>query len=94
MMHRDSPAFELTFAPAAVWGETPESDVLVVYRTKETGPGGHPVYRDVTGTVRAEISDLGEVRMLATGGHQAPRRPSACRALTSASAAETLRRTG
>ncbi|CAM5312080.1 hypothetical protein SCALM49S_09630 [Streptomyces californicus] len=27
---------------------------------------------EATGIVRAEISDRGEVRMLASGGHQAP----------------------
>ncbi|MFF3017678.1 DUF6296 family protein [Streptomyces sp. NPDC057939] len=49
-------------------------DVVVVDRTGAKGPGGHPVYTDATGIVRAEISDRGEVRMLASGGQQAPLR--------------------
>ncbi len=63
--------YELVFeAPAGARG-----DVVTVRRTELKGAGGHPVYMDETGIVRAEISDRGEVRMLATGGHQAPRRP-------------------
>jgi hypothetical protein len=50
-----------------------EAETLVVRRTDRTGPGGHPVYADETGIVQAEISDRGEVRMIATGGHQTPR---------------------
>ncbi|MFD3696989.1 DUF6296 family protein [Streptomyces sp. NPDC058646] len=49
-------------------------DTVVVTRTEQKGPGGHPVYADVTGIIRAEISDLGEVRMLASGAQQAPSR--------------------
>ncbi|MFF8828691.1 DUF6296 family protein [Streptomyces sp. NPDC015131] len=45
-------------------------DVVRVHRTQRTGAGGHPVYADDTGIVLAEISDRGEVRMLASGGHQ------------------------
>ena len=45
-------------------------DVVVVERTSAGGPGGHPVYADATGIIRAEISDRDEVRILATGGHQ------------------------
>lgn len=45
-------------------------DAVVVERTPATGPGGHPVYTDATGIIRAEISDRDEVRMLASGGHQ------------------------
>ncbi|MET7935488.1 DUF6296 family protein [Streptomyces sp. NPDC005322] len=45
-------------------------DVVVVHRTDSSGPGGHPVYADDTGIVRAEISDRAEVRMIASGGHQ------------------------
>ncbi|MGY0064522.1 DUF6296 family protein [Streptomyces sp. LZ34] len=45
-------------------------DIVVVHRTDSSGPGGHPVYADDTGIVRAEISDRAEVRMLASGGHQ------------------------
>ncbi|MDX2649003.1 DUF6296 family protein [Streptomyces sp. NBC_00510] len=45
-------------------------DTVVVKRTERKGAGGHPVYSDDTGIVQAEISDRGEVRMLATGGHQ------------------------
>ncbi|MEI7032168.1 DUF6296 family protein [Streptomyces pratensis] len=45
-------------------------DVVTVRETDRTGAGGSPVYEDETGIVRAEISDRGEVRMLASGGHQ------------------------
>jgi hypothetical protein len=47
-------------------------DVVVVSRTEQSGPGGHPVYTDATGIVRAEISDRGEVRILPSGGGQQP----------------------
>ncbi|MEU9794041.1 DUF6296 family protein [Streptomyces sparsogenes] len=53
--------------PAA---EDVSEDIVVVHRTDSSGPGGHPVYADDTGIVRAEISDRAEVRMLASGGHQ------------------------
>ncbi|MET9464055.1 DUF6296 family protein [Streptomyces sp. NPDC006544] len=46
------------------------TDVVVVTRTPQTGPGGHPVYVDETGIIRAEISDQGELRMLPSGGQQ------------------------
>ncbi|MFE1383891.1 DUF6296 family protein [Streptomyces sp. NPDC058740] len=50
-------------------------DLVVVERTDAKGPGGHPVYADPTGIIRAEISDRDEVRVLASGGHQeAPQR--------------------
>ncbi|WP_457032818.1 DUF6296 family protein [Kitasatospora sp. P5_F3] len=58
-----------------------DQDVVVVEPTGQRGPGGHPVYADVTGIVRAEISDRGEVRMLASGGHQVPRTPMTARPL-------------
>ncbi|MER5708542.1 DUF6296 family protein [Streptomyces sp. NPDC002122] len=47
-------------------------DVVTVERTPFKGPGGHPVYTDPSGIIRAEISDRGEVRVLASGGHQEP----------------------
>ncbi|MER5737626.1 MULTISPECIES: DUF6296 family protein [unclassified Streptomyces] len=47
-------------------------DVAIVERTSFKGPGGHPVYADPTGIIRAEISDRDEVRVLASGGHQDP----------------------
>ncbi|MFD6875818.1 MULTISPECIES: DUF6296 family protein [unclassified Streptomyces] len=56
-------------------------DVVVVDRTDAKGSGGHPVYTDATGIVRAEISDRGEVRMLASGGQQAPLRRVVARPL-------------
>ncbi|MFH8369427.1 DUF6296 family protein [Streptomyces sp. NPDC018031] len=62
-------SYELVFAQT----EQPSSgdrDVVVVRRTERSGPGGHPVYADETGIVQAEISDRGEVRMVASGGHQ------------------------
>lgn len=56
-------------------------DVVSVRMTDRTGAGGFPVYEDETGIVRAEISDRGEVRMLASGGHQAPGAPVLARPL-------------
>lgn len=73
--------FELSFAPLAADTEPGHPDVVTVRLTQVKGPGGHPVYADATGIVRAEISDRGEVRMLATSTHQDARRPVACRAL-------------
>ncbi|WP_392667888.1 DUF6296 family protein [Streptomyces sp. LN785] len=58
-------SYELVFQAAAV-----ADDAVIVRRTAKEGAGGYPIYEDETGIVRAEISDLGEVRMLATGGHQ------------------------
>ncbi|MDX6352057.1 MAG: hypothetical protein QOF84_6847 [Streptomyces sp.] len=61
-------SYELTF---------PESgDKVVVNETERKGAGGYPVYADDTGIVQAEISDRGEVRMLASGGHQSHDLPS------------------
>ncbi|MFI2607497.1 DUF6296 family protein [Kitasatospora sp. NPDC018619] len=65
--------YALTF-PGAPGTQAPQ-DVVVVTRTEATGPGGHPVYEDESGIVRAEISGAGEVRMLASGGHQSPHVP-------------------
>ncbi|MGW1177376.1 DUF6296 family protein [Kitasatospora sp. NPDC002543] len=65
--------YALTF-PGTPGTQAPQ-DVVVVTRTDATGPGGHPVYEDETGIVRAEISAAGEVRMLASGGHQEPNGP-------------------
>jgi hypothetical protein len=66
-------SYELIFQAAAV------DDVVVVRRTDRTGPGGNPIYEDETGIVRAEVSGHGEVRMLASGGHQAHELPVAAR---------------
>lgn len=55
--------YELVFQAPAV-----EDDVVIVHRTERAGAGGYPVYEDESGIVRAEISDRGEVRMLASGG--------------------------
>ncbi|WP_344445470.1 DUF6296 family protein, partial [Kitasatospora nipponensis] len=46
-----------------------------------TAPGAHPIYTDASGIVRAEISDRGEVRMLASGGQQTQRPPLGIRPL-------------
>ncbi|QNP66794.1 DUF6296 family protein [Streptomyces genisteinicus] len=59
-------SYELVFQASAV-----ADDVVTVRRTERAGPGGSPVYEDRTGIVRAEISERGEVRMLASGAHQA-----------------------
>ncbi|MEW2162817.1 DUF6296 family protein [Streptomyces sp. NPDC007084] len=53
------------------------ADEVVVERTDAKGPGGHPVYSDPTGILRAEISPAGEVRMLASGAYQNPINPAA-----------------
>jgi hypothetical protein len=68
--------YELVFRAPAV-----EDDVVVVRRTEKSGAGGYPIYEDETGIVRAEISADGEVRMIASGGHQAPDVPRAVRSL-------------
>ncbi|MEE1757424.1 DUF6296 family protein [Streptomyces sp. SP18CS02] len=70
-MQEQPDRYELVFvhgspSAAVLHGE----DVVAVHRTDRKGPGGHPVYSDDTGIVLAEISDRGEVRMLASGGHQ------------------------
>ncbi|HEY9440252.1 MAG TPA: DUF6296 family protein [Streptomyces sp.] len=57
-------------------------DVVVVQITDRSGAGGYPVYEDETGIIRAEISDRAEVRMQASGGHQAPRVPLLARPLS------------
>ncbi|MFD3652118.1 DUF6296 family protein [Streptomyces sp. 24-1644] len=57
-------------------------DVVVVRMTDRSGAGGYPVYEDETGIVRAEISYRGEVRMLASGGHQVPGIPLLVRPLS------------
>ncbi|MCD0481137.1 DUF6296 family protein [Streptacidiphilus sp. ASG 303] len=74
--------YELIFQHAGPGEDPSEDDIVVVHRTSSTGPGGHPVYSDDTGIVLAEISGGGEVRMLASGGHQALRRPTATRQLS------------
>ncbi|MFJ7196619.1 MULTISPECIES: DUF6296 family protein [unclassified Streptomyces] len=58
-------SYQLVFQASAV-----EDDTVTVRRTEQSGAGGYPIYEDETGIVRAEISDRGEVRMLASGGHQ------------------------
>ncbi|MEU8777912.1 DUF6296 family protein [Streptomyces sp. NPDC048606] len=69
--------YELTFPD----GSGAAGDTVVVERTEGVGPGGHPVYADRSGIVRAEISDRGEVRMLASGAHQKLTPPTAARPL-------------
>ncbi|WP_221350783.1 DUF6296 family protein [Streptomyces beigongshangae] len=68
--------YRLTFTHGPS-GTGADTDEVVVERTSSLGPGGHPVYCDPTGILRAEISGAGEVRMLASGGYQSPRPPSA-----------------
>ncbi|MER6996771.1 DUF6296 family protein [Streptomyces sp. NPDC000410] len=70
MADRDD-AYELVFTDAGDAG-TGAQDVVPVHRTDRKGPGGHPIYADDTGIVQAEISDRGEVRMIASGAHQHP----------------------
>ncbi|MHA6758598.1 DUF6296 family protein [Streptacidiphilus sp. PAMC 29251] len=73
--------YELTF-PGSTVDRSPAAAVTV-RRTAAQGPGGHPIYSDETGIVRAEISDRGECRMIATSAHQRLRRPVGCRPLPS-----------
>ena len=70
-------SYELVFQASVV-----EDDVVIVRRTERAGAGGDPIYEDETGIVRAEISDRGEIRMLASGGHQVLRAPMMARPLT------------
>ncbi|MHA6758160.1 DUF6296 family protein [Streptacidiphilus sp. PAMC 29251] len=77
----DADARELVFAAPAPGDVHGHGDTVVVRRTQVRGPGGHPVYCDETGIVRAEISDGDEVRMLVSSVHQDPRRPVSCRRL-------------
>ncbi|WP_306325120.1 DUF6296 family protein [Streptomyces venezuelae] len=70
--------YELVFPDDTGSGQ----DVVIVERTAAKGPGGHPVYADPTGIIRAEISDHDEVRVLASGGHQVPASPVVARRLT------------
>ncbi|WP_426362322.1 DUF6296 family protein [Streptomyces sp. E-08] len=60
--------YELVFSD----GTGSAKDVVIVERTQVKGSGGHPVYTDATGIIRAEISDRDEVRIIASGGHQEP----------------------
>ncbi|MEU0574724.1 DUF6296 family protein [Dermacoccus nishinomiyaensis] len=69
-------SYELVFQASAV-----EDDVVIVRRTERAGAGGYPIFEDESGIVRAEISDQGEVRMVASGGHQAPGMPVSIRPL-------------
>ncbi|MGW7363461.1 DUF6296 family protein [Streptomyces sp. NPDC054841] len=68
-MGRDD-VFELVFAGAGAEQAPGSEDAVVVHRTDRKGAGGHPIYTDDTGIVQAEISDRGEVRMIASGAHQ------------------------
>ncbi|WP_380566368.1 DUF6296 family protein [Streptacidiphilus jeojiensis] len=81
-------------APDHAAADRRSPDGVVVHRTSSRGPGGHPVYADDTGIIRAEISDRGEVRMLATSAHQRPRRPSGCRPLPAQSSRRAATCTG
>ncbi|MFF7636383.1 DUF6296 family protein [Kitasatospora sp. NPDC008050] len=72
-------AYELVFAHDPHGPGEDDQDVVTVRPTGATGPGGHPIYADPSGAVRAEISDRGEVRMLATTGHQDSLSPTAVR---------------
>lgn len=71
--------YQLTFESQGPGRDRDAEDVVVLHRTPDTGPGGCPVYCDDTGILRAEISERGEVRMLASGGHQTQRSPAAAR---------------
>lgn len=82
MLSSDSSSdYELTFESVPAGAERTSADIVRVHRTDALGAGGHPVYTDAGGTIRAEISDRGEVRMIATSARQVLRRPVCCRAL-------------
>lgn len=66
--------YKLVF-PAPAAGD----DTIVVHRTDRAGAGGYPIYEDDSGIVRAEISPEGDVRMMASGGHQDPGLPTVVR---------------
>ncbi|MDH6109420.1 hypothetical protein P3T36_000191 [Kitasatospora sp. MAP12-15] len=72
--------YALTF-PATPGDRTPP-DVVIMRPTSAKGPGGHPVYADGTGIIRAEINEHGDVRMLASGGQQSPNAPVRARRLS------------
>ncbi|MFG2117111.1 DUF6296 family protein [Streptomyces sp. NPDC048718] len=79
-----APRYALTFSAGTDTGagsEAADDDVVIVERTTATGPGGHFVYADATGIIRAEISERDEVRILASGGHQEPVRGVVARRL-------------
>ncbi|MDJ0385804.1 DUF6296 family protein [Streptomyces sp. G-G2] len=76
----DEDRYELVFrSDESGGGGRGAVEKVLVSRTPQTGPGGHPVHADETGIIRAEISDQGEVRMLASGGQQDPTYPVAAR---------------
>lgn len=77
-MERQPEDYELAFPRT---GRDGGADTVIVHRTDGAGPGGSAVYADDSGIVRAEISANGEVRMLASGGRQALRRPTSARPL-------------
>ncbi|WNI14151.1 DUF6296 family protein [Actinacidiphila sp. ITFR-21] len=58
-------------------------DRVTVHRTQQSGASGAPIYEDETGIVRAEINAEGEIRMVASGGQQAPAVPRVIRPPTS-----------
>ncbi|MFC9589550.1 DUF6296 family protein [Streptomyces sp. NPDC056944] len=76
--------YELVFSD----GTGSAKDVVIVERTQVKGSGGHPVYTDATGIIRAEISDRDEVRILASGGHQEPSQSVLARPLPDAGPAD------
>ncbi|MEU3463459.1 DUF6296 family protein [Streptomyces sp. NPDC006733] len=69
--------FELTFTNPFPADDMPAEQVVEVFPTTAVGSGGYPIYVDRTKIIRAEISDAGQVRMIASGGGQRPQSPSA-----------------
>ncbi|MCZ4119773.1 DUF6296 family protein [Streptomyces sp. H39-S7] len=68
--------FELIFTNALPAEGTPAKHVVEVFPTTAVGSGGYPIYVDATKIIRAEISDTGQVRMIASGGGQRPQSPT------------------
>jgi hypothetical protein len=69
--------FELTFTNPFPADGAPAEQVVEVFPTSAVGSGGYPIYVDATKIIRAEISDAGQVRMIASGGGQRPQSPTA-----------------
>ncbi|MFI9102256.1 DUF6296 family protein [Streptomyces fildesensis] len=69
--------FELTFTNPLPVDGAPAQQVVEVFATTAIGSGGYPIYVDASKIIRAEISDAGQVRMIASGGGQRPQSPSA-----------------
>ncbi|MFD9128350.1 DUF6296 family protein [Kitasatospora sp. NPDC059571] len=89
-MHARPSRWLLTFPGSP--GCHAEQHCIVVSLTG-TGPAGHPLYSDATGTVLAEITTQGHVHLLDTGPQTLPRTPVHAQPLTDTPAIPTPLRT-